>query len=490
MRANLGARAGPGHVRAAAAARPRAGSPSSARRSSDAEPALAANAMSASAMWAANAATVCPAPDTADGTLPPDRRQSEDHAAPQPRMAGDAGAAAPRLRRRAHFAVHGPVPPRVRRRGRGQSHAAGAARTASRASRCSSMACRGGPFPARQHVEASKAIARLHRLDPGADPVRRAVARKRSPRARSTMTSSRSPTGAVLFAHEKAFADKRCAGRPAARALVPEVRIRRGAGRRGAAGRRDPLLSVQRPAGHAARRRDDPGRADRVPRHAVGVGLDRAPPRRQRRDPPGRISSMSASRWPMAAARPACGCASSPTRPTVDPRFLVDEAKLDRIARSRRAALAGRDSTSDDLRRPALIARHRGRARARCSTRSILATVGVKLTAQFTISLSGKWRKPARSTLGCLTIGDDANAPQDRPAVHHQDPPRGVAGDLCHRARRGRARPPLSRDLSRLWRLDAGARPAPAWCSSPAPSCSIRSSRRHRRSAAVPMRRR
>ena len=61
------ARPGAGPVRAAPAAQPRRGWPSSARPSSEADPALAANAMSASAMWAANAATVSPAPDTADG---------------------------------------------------------------------------------------------------------------------------------------------------------------------------------------------------------------------------------------------------------------------------------------------------------------------------------------------------------------------------------------------------------------------------------------
>ena len=105
--------------------------------------------------------------------VPPDRRQSEDHAAPQPRMAGDAGPAAAGLRQRRLRGAR-PGAAGLRRRGRGQSHAAGARRTASRASRCSSMASSGGPFPARQHVEASKAIARLHRLDPDAHHLRRA----------------------------------------------------------------------------------------------------------------------------------------------------------------------------------------------------------------------------------------------------------------------------------------------------------------------------
>ena len=91
----------------------------------EADPVLAANAMSASAMWAANAATVSPAPDTADGrchltvanlrTMP--HRSHEWHATlAQLRLAfaDERAFRGPRAR-----------PARVRRRGRGQSHAAG-----------------------------------------------------------------------------------------------------------------------------------------------------------------------------------------------------------------------------------------------------------------------------------------------------------------------------------------------------------------------------
>ena len=75
----------------------------------DADPAIAANAMSASAMWAANAATVSPAPDTADGkchltvanlrTMPHRSHEWRDTLAQlEIAFADDA------------FAVHGPVP--------------------------------------------------------------------------------------------------------------------------------------------------------------------------------------------------------------------------------------------------------------------------------------------------------------------------------------------------------------------------------------------
>jgi succinylarginine dihydrolase len=130
-----------------------------------AEPHIRAAAFSASAMWAANAATVSPAPDTADGkchlsaanllTMP--HRSHEWHGTlAQLRLA---------FANPQHFAVHGPVPPPF-----GDEGAANFMRL------CPSHGERGieifvygkagGPFPARQHIESSKAIARAHQLDP------------------------------------------------------------------------------------------------------------------------------------------------------------------------------------------------------------------------------------------------------------------------------------------------------------------------------------
>jgi succinylarginine dihydrolase len=65
----------------------------------------------------------------------------------------------------------------------------------------------GGPFPARQHIEASRAIARLHRLDP-----ERVVFAQQSEEAIAAGAFHNDVVAVanerVLFAHEQAFADK------------------------------------------------------------------------------------------------------------------------------------------------------------------------------------------------------------------------------------------------------------------------------------------
>lgn len=130
-----------------------------------AEQHIRAAAFSASAMWAANAATVSPAPDTADGRchlsaanlLTMAHRSHEWHGTlAQLKLA---------FADQQHFAVHPPVPPPF-----GDEGAANFMRL------CPSHAeagieifvygKSGGPFPARQNIESSKAVARAHRLDP------------------------------------------------------------------------------------------------------------------------------------------------------------------------------------------------------------------------------------------------------------------------------------------------------------------------------------
>ena len=130
-----------------------------------AEPHIRAAAFSASAMWAANAATVSPAPDTADGRchlsaanlLTMAHRSHEWHGTfAQLKLA---------FSDEQHFAVHAAVSPPF-----GDEGAANFMRL------CPShgeagieifvYGKAGGPFPARQHIESSKAIARAHRLDP------------------------------------------------------------------------------------------------------------------------------------------------------------------------------------------------------------------------------------------------------------------------------------------------------------------------------------
>src|SRR5215213_4342674 len=65
----------------------------------------------------------------------------------------------------------------------------------------------GGGFPARQHLEASKAVARLHRLDPErivfAEQSEQAIAAGAFHNDVVAVANAR-----VLFAHEHAFADK------------------------------------------------------------------------------------------------------------------------------------------------------------------------------------------------------------------------------------------------------------------------------------------
>ena len=171
----------------------------------EADPVLAANALSASAMWAANAATVSPAPDSADGpchltvaNLRTMAHRSHEWPATlaqlQLAFAADA------------FAVHGPIPPAF-----GDEGAANHMRLTTGHGEAGVevfvYGVSGGAFPARQHLEASKAIARRHRLDPErtlfAEQSEEAIAAGAFHNDVVAVANER-----VLFAHEKAFADK------------------------------------------------------------------------------------------------------------------------------------------------------------------------------------------------------------------------------------------------------------------------------------------
>lgn len=130
----------------------------------EAETHLRAAAFSASAMWAANAATVSPAPDTVDGrchltvanllTMP-----HRSHEWPGTLATLRLAFADPA------FSVHEPVPAPF-----GDEGAANHMRLAPAHGKPGVELFvygeAGGPFPARQSLEASKAIARSHRLDP------------------------------------------------------------------------------------------------------------------------------------------------------------------------------------------------------------------------------------------------------------------------------------------------------------------------------------
>ena len=179
-------------------------------------------AFSASAMWAANAATVSPPPDTEDGrchlTVANLRTMAHrSHEWPdtltQLRLA---------FADTEHFRVHRPVPPAF-----GDEGAANHMRLSSshdaKGVEVFVHGERGGAFPARQHVEASRAVARLHQLDP-----ERTLFAMQSEEAIAAGAFHNDVVAVanenVLLAHEQAFAD-----RPALYAslhrLLPEVEI-------------------------------------------------------------------------------------------------------------------------------------------------------------------------------------------------------------------------------------------------------------------------
>ncbi len=185
-------------------------------------PQLRAAAWSASSMWTANAATVSPAPDTADGRChltaanlvtmlhraqewPETKRQLEV-------AFGDAR----------HFAVHDAVPASF-----GDEGAANHMRL------CEShdapgvevfvFGKTGGRFPARQHEQASRIVARRHGLSPT-----RTVFIEQNPDAIAVGAFHNDvvavANGRVLFTHAEAFADQQGAY-DAIRAAFPALEV-------------------------------------------------------------------------------------------------------------------------------------------------------------------------------------------------------------------------------------------------------------------------
>ncbi|WP_144096144.1 N-succinylarginine dihydrolase [Croceicoccus sediminis] len=188
----------------------------------DADPALKAMAWSASSMWTANAATVSPAPDTADGrchltvanlvTMPHRSIEWPDTLA-QLRVA---------FGNEDHFAVHGPVPATFGDEGAANHMRMGSAH----ADTCVEIFVYGRPggrFPARQHEQASRAIARRHGLDEA-----RCLFIEQSAIAIEAGAFHNDVVAVanehVLFCHEQAFAD-RDAAHSAIRAAVPGAEI-------------------------------------------------------------------------------------------------------------------------------------------------------------------------------------------------------------------------------------------------------------------------
>ena len=169
----------------------------------DAEPQLRAAAFSASSMWAANAATVSPAPDAIDGKchLTVANLQTMPHRSHE--WPGTLAQLKLAFANNDHFAVHAPVPSPF-----GDEGAANHMRLCpghdAPGIEIFVYGKSGGPFPARQHIEASKAVARKHGLGPDraifAQQAEVAIAAGAFHNDVVAVANER-----VLFTHEQAF---------------------------------------------------------------------------------------------------------------------------------------------------------------------------------------------------------------------------------------------------------------------------------------------
>jgi len=288
---------------------------------------IAANAMSASAMWAANAATVSPAPDTADGrchltvaNLKTMTHRSHEWPATLAQLklafAGNA------------FAVHGPVPPAFGDEG-AANHMRLAPSHGEPGVEVFVYGVSGGPFPARQNVEASRAIARLHKLDPD-----RTIFAAQSEEAIAAGAFHNDvvavANGPVLFAHEKAFADRNALINALTERLpdfelveVPEAEVPLGDAVRSYLFNAqlvtppDGMMTLVAPT----ECRDTPSVGSWIERHLASNGAIR------------RVEFVDVRQSMANGGGPACLRLRVQCDPAeVDPRFLVDEAKLDRLA--------------------------------------------------------------------------------------------------------------------------------------------------------------
>lgn len=315
-----------------------------------APPEMKAQALSASAMWAANAATVSPAPDTADGKTHltvanlltmPHRSHEWPETLAQLRLAFAHAA----------FAVHGPVPPPFGDEG-AANHMRMATAHDAPGIEIFVYGEPGGPFPARQSRVASAAIARAHRLDPA-----RTVFAEQNPQAIAAGAFHNDvvavANGPVLFAHELAFAD-RDAVYAAITAALPGAQV------------------VEVPASAVSL-------ADAVGSYLFNAQLVTLPDATMALIVPGEarangrvwawLQTMLAGNGPIRRVEvvdvresmangggPACLRLRVVADPaTVDPRFLVDHAKLDRLAAIVTAHWP-EEIESRDIAAPALIA--------------------------------------------------------------------------------------------------------------------------------------
>ncbi|GAA0460659.1 MULTISPECIES: N-succinylarginine dihydrolase [Sphingomonas] len=288
---------------------------------------LKAQALSASAMWAANAATVSPAPDTVDGRC----HLSVANLVTMAHRSHEWPATLAQLRLAfAHesFAVHPPVPAPFGDEG-AANHMRLSAAHDQPGVEVFVYGVAGGRFPARQHREASAAVARAHGL-----ASKRTLFVQQSDAAIAAGAFHNDVVAVanerVLFCHEQAFADA-----PAfyaeLRRLLPEVEIVEVPAAR--VPLEDAIASylfnaqlVTLPDGVQALVLPEEARAtpsvwDWLQEHVAGNGPIR------------RLEVVDVRESMANGGGPACLRLRVVADPvTIDPRFLVDDARLDRIA--------------------------------------------------------------------------------------------------------------------------------------------------------------
>ncbi|WP_324751408.1 N-succinylarginine dihydrolase [Sphingomonas sp. LY54] len=289
---------------------------------------LRAAAFSASAMWAANAATVSPAPDTADGRCHLTVANLRTMAHRSHEWAATLAQLELAFADTEHFAVHGPVPGTFGDEGAANHMRLGTAHGEAGVE-VFVYGKRGGAFPARQHVEASRAIARYHRLDEARTLF---VAQSEEAIAAGAFHNDVVAVAneSVLLCHELAFED-RTGFYDELKRLLPQVEI------------------VEVPA--SAVNLEDAIRSYLFNAQLVTLpegGMALILPEEARETPSvwAWLQGMVAGNGPIRrlfvvdvrqsmanGGGPACLRLRVVADPlTVDPRFMVDEAKLDRIA--------------------------------------------------------------------------------------------------------------------------------------------------------------
>ncbi len=291
----------------------------------DAPALLQAQAMSASAMWAANAATVSPAPDTADGRC----HLSVANLVTMPHRSHEWPETLAQLRIAfAHdgFAVHGPVPAPFGDEG-AANHMRLAASHGAAGVEVFVYTVAGGRFPARQHRQSSEAIARAHGLDPA-----RTLFVQQSEEAVAAGAFHNDVVAVanehVLFAHEFAFADKH-AFFADLRRLLPEVEIVEVPASEVslADAIASYLFNAQLVTTEAGPTLIVPEEAQANP--AVWMWLER---HRAGNGPIRRVETVDVTQSMANGGGPAClRLRVVADQTTIDPRFMVDPAKLDVI---------------------------------------------------------------------------------------------------------------------------------------------------------------